>query len=103
MAEFTENQIEIISHSLGVEIKSILKNKAKTKRVLPADFYRNRFVTTVGSKHSDEDTLLELESLGLMKRGKINRGEMWCWYLTQEGIEEFRNHFNKLVAEKNNH
>lgn len=99
MNELTEKQIEIMSHALGISLKDVLSRKAKTKRVFPDDFYRNRFVVTKGYKHHDQDILDELELMECMDNHPTPFHTQICYFVTLKGINLLKEHFNKLKNE----
>ena len=99
MIKLTDKQIEIMSHSLGISFKEILTRRAKTKRIFPKDFYRNRFITSVGYRHSDQDTLEELEQISLMRKFDCSDKVNVCWIVEEEGINLLKEHFNNLKNE----
>ncbi len=90
--ELSESQFSIIGHSLGVNVYHAKQSKRKRDKKLPNYFHRNRFCA--GDSHDDMPTLLSLEKLGYMLRGqKINNDRDTLWYVTQEGINSFKEHF----------
>lgn len=99
MTKLTDKQIEIMSHALGISFKEILTRKAKTKRVLPKEFYRNRFITSIGYRHSDQDTLEELERIECMDRFEMADKVNVYWVVEKKGIDLLKEHFNNLKNE----
>ena len=96
MFKLSENQISIIGHSLGINVYHAKVSKKKRDKKLPNDFYRNRFCA--GDSHDDMPTLLSLEELGYMSRGlKINNGRDILWYVTETGIDIFKQEFYAYI------
>ena len=94
--DLSEKQIEIIGHSLGVNVYHAKKSKKKADKRLPKDFFRNRFCA--GEAHNELPILISLEQIGFMKiGGKINEGRDSLWYVTESGISAFRSLFSSFV------
>lgn len=93
----TKRQLEIVGHSLGINVYHAKRSKRKSDKRLPKDFYRNRFCA--GESHDDYPVLKELERLGFMKIGSaINGGKDFLWYVTESGIRDFRSSFFSFIA-----
>lgn len=99
MENISTKQLEIIGHSLGVNVYHAKISKLKRDKKLPQQFYRNRFIA--GDSHTDAPTLQELVSDGLMNRGEKDPliGASRYWWVTEKGISIFRENFNKYVSE----
>ena len=94
--KLTEKQLQIVGHSLGINVYHSKQSKFKKDKKLPKIFYRNRFCA--GSTHSDYPILLGLETLNLMQKGhEINTHE-YLWFVTKLGIEKFRIDFNEYLT-----
>ena len=90
-------QVEILGHSLGVNVLHAKNSTKKKDKKLPKEFYRNRFCA--GEDHDDFPTLQSLEKMGYMAQfAKINSGRDTLWYVTDEGIKIFRERFDFHVC-----
>lgn len=93
----TFKQVEILGHSLGIDLLHAKQSTKKIDKKLPAEFYRNRFCA--GDGHDDLPTLQALEKMNYMAQGqKINEGRDTLWYVTDEGIKRFRECFESIVS-----
>ena len=99
MNQLTEKQIEIMSHTLGISFKEILSRKAKTKRIFPKEFYRNRFIVTKRYRHHKQDILDSLELIECMDNHHTPFPNQICYFVTLKGINSLKEHFNKLKNE----
>lgn len=89
-------ELEIVGHSLGVNVYNAKVSKKRKHKNLPKKYYRNYFCAN--HHHSDMPLLLSLESQGFMARGAtINDGRDTIWYVTDAGIAEFENKFVEYV------
>lgn len=92
-----EKHINIIGHTLGVNVYHAKRSKFKKDKKLPKEFYRNRFCAGEGS--SDISGIRDLVSMGHMKAGRvINDGRDTLYYITDEGISMFRKLFSELIS-----
>lgn len=91
------NEVEILGHSLGINIAHAHNSDKKRDKKLPNEFYRNRFCAS--EYHSDLPILESLERMGYMVRGeKINNGNDTLWHVTESGIEKFRFSFASIIS-----
>lgn len=91
--------LEIMGHSLGVNVYHAMSSNKKRDKKLPKEYYRNRFCA--GETHEDNITLCELEKLGYMARGRtINKGQDILWYVTEDGKDRFEILFHQYVNAK---
>lgn len=94
-----EEQLEILGHSLGIHPYHAKRSKLKRDKKLPKEFYRNRFYGN--EAHSDWPIINDLIKLGYMAKGwTINEGRDTLWYVTDLGIERFRQAFFEYVQIK---
>ena len=92
----TIKHIEIMGHSLGVNVCHARNSTKKRDKKLPKEFYRNRFCA--GDGHEDLPVLKELERMTYMAQGrKINDGRDTLWFVTDEGIKRFKEGFETIV------
>lgn len=100
MQPFNEKYFSVIAHSLGVSIEKARTSKKRKDRILPKEFYRNRFCA--GEGHSDWDTLSEMLSLAMMSCGRpeSSLGGAKMWYVTDIGLTYFTFHFYRLFGPK---
>lgn len=93
MERLTDYQMLYVAHSLGIDLfKAVISLKKKDK-VLPKEFYRNYFNTTKnGGNYAD---IMILVNLGVMKERIKN-----YYYITEEGINQFKSQYNDLVIYK---
>jgi hypothetical protein len=92
----TFKEAEILGHSLGINLLHAKQSAKRADKLLPKEFYRNRFCA--GDGHDDLPTLKTLEKMGYMARGqKINQGRDTLWHVTPEGIKRFRECFESIV------
>lgn len=88
--------LEILGHTLGVNVYHAKNSKLKRDKKLPKEFYRNRFCA--GENHDDINTLKELVLLGYMETGfTINQGKDTFYHATDLGTEKFIEEFKKYV------
>jgi len=90
-------QVQILGHSLGIDLLNAHISAKKRDKKLPKEFYRNRFCA--GDGHDDVATLQSLEKIGYMAQGiKINSGKETLWYVTDEGKKRFRECFESIIS-----
>jgi hypothetical protein len=92
----TDNQWDLISHSLGVNLYHAKMSNRKKDSILPDEFYRNYFASSDGSK--DYKEFKELEELGI-----VNSWEKWdhiYFGITDLGKKQFRDYFHDEVTSK---
>lgn len=95
MQQLNHIQLQLIAHSIGIDLlKAVISNKKKDK-ALPAEFYRNRF--NAGPTHSDMDTIKSLISIGAMS-GFPQSPDFY--YVTKAGISQFKKQFAELAVYK---
>jgi hypothetical protein len=94
----TTKHVEILGNSLGINVYHAVNSKSKKDKELPKEFYRNRYCTSAG--HDELPTIEKLVAMGYMEQGQtINDGTSVLWYVTQLGIERFKECFEALVTE----
>lgn len=90
-------ELEIVGHSLGINVYHAKVSKKKRDKKIPKEYYRNRFCAS--ENHEDWVFLVSLEEQKIMKRGvKINEGRDTLWYVTDFGILEFKKQFLQYVS-----
>jgi hypothetical protein len=88
--------LEIMGHSLGINVYHAINSKQKRDKKLPEEYYQNRFCA--GENHDDYVDLFYLEKLGYMARGRtINEGQDILWYVTEDGKDRFEILFHQYV------
>ncbi|WP_234734520.1 hypothetical protein [Tellurirhabdus bombi] len=91
--ELTYQQAHIIASTLGINLYHAKNSKGKSDKVLPAEFYRNKFVSPAPDPIIDD-----LETMGLMGRYEKTNEKGWVWwFVTEEGEKRFREAFPSLV------
>ncbi len=93
----TEKQLQIIGHTLGINVYHAKLSKNKKDKKLPKEFYRNYFCAD-SERHSDYPILVELENLGFMERWL--KDKMLFFGATDSGIIEFKKQFILQVADQ---
>lgn len=89
-------ELEIVGHSLGINVYHAKNSKKKRDKKLPKEYYRNRFCAS--ETHEDWVFLVSLEEQKIMERGvKINEGRDTLWYVTDTGIKQFEKEFLQYV------
>ena len=86
----TEKQLDIVGHSLGINIYHAIHSKKKKDKKLPKEFYRNYYCAGT-ERHHNFSTLLELEVLGLMERW--THDDMIFFGVTKAGTRVFIDEF----------
>lgn len=87
------NELDILGHSLGINIYNAIQSKLKKDKKLPKEYYRNYFQADKG--HHCWETLLGLVESGLMtKREQFGQ---CVFHVTDLGIQEFEKEFNKKI------
>ncbi|MCU0436695.1 MAG: hypothetical protein MUC49_02200 [Raineya sp.] len=96
----TEKELDIIAHSLGINIYHARKSKLKRDKKLPKanSFYRNYFAASKNPENSDVKIILGLCEKGLMKLYKDD-GVNNIYYVTDEGKEVLKAEFDKILKE----
>lgn len=85
-----DKELDIIGHSLGINVYHAKRSKKKKDKKLPKEFYRNYYCA--GSSHDD---LSELQSRGLMVSWEQFGNTYFA--VTESGIKLFREEFKKHV------
>jgi len=86
-------QIDLISHSLGINYYHAVSSKNKRDKVLPKEFYRNYF-----NYDTLDNNIIELESAGYIEY--FNQYNNNYFGVTDKGIEAFKEIFQKEVTDK---
>lgn len=89
----TENQWNLIAHSIGVDVPHAKRSLRKKEKFLPDEFYRNHFCS---GKNTHEE-FEALEKFGLVKKVK-QWDDQWFYFVTDEGQKEFRKYFEREVT-----
>jgi hypothetical protein len=89
----TYKEIEIIGHSLGIDVYYAKNSKLKKDKKLPEKYNRNHFQAGPGSHYWDN--LLELKLKGYIKQRE--QFKMPVFHVTDEGIQEFELKFKKYM------
>lgn len=92
----TSKQMEIVGHSLGINVYNARETKDIQDTILPRQFYRNNFVVRT-DKHHDFSILSELEKLNYM--GRYTKFGDLVFYVTDKGIEDFRKQFKAEITD----
>lgn len=95
-ASLSAYQMELISHSLGIDIYYSLHSRRQSDKILPDKFYRNYFSS--GESGDARKTLDELEKMEVVK-SFLKFGNT-IFVVTEFGIEWFRNQFKREVTDK---
>jgi hypothetical protein len=93
MNNLTEKQLDVLGHTLGINVYHAKLSKKKRDKKLPKEFYRNYFCASEG--HSDYNILCELENMKLMERWY--KDNYIFFHVLEEGIPIFRENFNKII------
>lgn len=93
MEKYTDKELDVVGHSLGINVYHSKLSKKKKDKQLPKEFYRNRFCASEG--HDDYPTLITLEENGLMERWDKTAEFFW---VTDPGIEKFKQEFKELFT-----
>lgn len=100
--KFNDKEMDLISHTLGINITKAVNSKKKKDKKLPKDFYRNYFCfgTTIPNvKDEDYKVFLELEKSSLVIRwGKFDN---LYFSMTDYGIKAFKQNFLNLMEDDN--
>ncbi len=85
--------IELIGHSLGINVYHAVRSSKQSDRKLPKEFCRNYFAASEG--HTDYKDLCEIEGDGFMER--YTRFNNLYFGVTEQGIEKFKAAFIELM------
>jgi len=88
-----DRELEIIGHSLGINVYGAKKSKLKKDKKLPKDFYRNHFQASEG--HTDWEVLLSLVEKEFMTQSTAFG--MPYFYVTEKGKMIFRDRLKTVV------
>lgn len=95
-SKLNNEQVDIIGHSLGINVyHARLSNDPKDK-YLPDEFYRNYYC--VGSVDNFTNEMIDLLDLGFIE--KTNRFGQLYFHITEKGIDEFRKIFQSEISAK---
>lgn len=95
MSKLTDKELEIIGHTLGLNIYHVRLSKKKKDKVLPSSYYRNNFCAGT-EQHSDYEVLKSLEVRGFMQRW-INIEQLY-FFVSAPGIAAFESQFKKDIT-----
>ncbi len=90
----SEKQIDIIGHSLGINVYNARLSDSPKYKFLPDEFYRNYYC--VGSEANFTEEMVELEKIGFIER-LINEKQVY-FGITDEGINYFKNYFTEEIT-----
>jgi len=96
--QLSDHELEVLAHSLGINLYHAKRSKLKRDKKLPKEFYRNHFAASEG--HSDYPALLSLSEKGYMQRSStINTAyaDSMFFYVTEAGQQAFREAFTQAV------
>jgi hypothetical protein len=92
-AALSFSDMQLVSHSLGIDLfKSVMSFKLKDKK-LPKTFYRNYY--NASKRQAEIAGIYDLIKLGYMARGNPE-----YYYVTEKGIEQFRLQFSEMAIYK---
>lgn len=86
-------ELDVIGHSLGINVYHAKLSKKKKDKKLPKEFYRNYFCTNENS--SDFSLLTSLVKVELMYSWK--QYDNIYFGVSEEGVELFRDEFKKFM------
>jgi hypothetical protein len=92
----TEKELNIVGHSLGIDVYSLKRTRLPDRILLPDDFYRNYYV--IGKSNPTKEILDKLVSAGLMIQGE-KFGDL-VYIVTESGKIEFRKQYKAEVLDK---
>lgn len=101
--KFTEDELSIISHTLGVNLELAIRSKKKKDKKLPKEFYRNYFclcrVESLERLHQtgEKDCLFFEKLLANEFAHKWERLGNVYYSISDKGIEKFKSEFNEIV------
>jgi hypothetical protein len=90
----SSKQIDLIAHSIGINIRYALNSFRLKDKTLPEEFNRNYFCAGK-SLHTDFEFLV---SKGLVKKRKQFDGQIF-YFVTNLGQTEFRKYFTRIVTD----
>ncbi len=88
-----EKQIDLVSHSLGINYYNAKLSTEEKYKYLPVEFYRNYYNYSVFC-----EDMKQLEELGIIE--KFSALKLTCFSVTDYGIAEFRKVFTEEVTDK---
>jgi len=92
-AALSSSDLQLVSHSLGVDLfKAVMSFKLKDKK-LPRTFYRNYY--NASKRQAEIAGIYDLIKLGYMACGNPE-----YYYVTEKGIEQFRLQFSEMAIYK---
>ena len=91
-----DKQLDIISHSLGINLYHAKQSTRKRDKLLPYEFYRNYYCYGESSDSNIDQDFIDLEKEGLIKRWNQINNLYFC--VTDIGISFFRDYFEKEVT-----
>jgi len=92
-AALSFSDLQLVSHSLGIDLfKAVISFKLKDKK-LPRTFYRNYY--NASKRQAEIAGIYDLIKLGYMACGNPE-----YYYVTEKGIEQFRLQFSEMAIYK---
>ncbi|MEY5049424.1 MAG: hypothetical protein RLZZ175_2783 [Bacteroidota bacterium] len=101
--KFNEDELSIISHTLGVNLELAIRSKKKKDKKLPKEFYRNYFcmcrVESLERLHQngEKDYLFFEKLLANELAHKWERLGNVYYSISDKGIEKFKSEFNEII------
>lgn len=89
MENYTLDQICDVAHSLGIDLYKAAMSHQRKDKILPDEFYRNRF------QADHNQNLEDLIEIGYVIKSKWQELNYYC--ITKEGIKQFRKQFQEIV------
>lgn len=93
---FTEKELHIAAHTVGINLYHAIQSKRKKDKKLPKEFYRNYFAAN--REGEDWKVLISMEDKGLAERFPTQLMSLVYFGLTDKGISKFREQFKSAVS-----
>lgn len=92
-----DRHFEILGNMLGVNTYNAIKSKKAKDKVLPSEYYRNRFITN--NQTLDWEDMKEMQKLKWVDVNLKYKtlGNNVLFFVTEKGIEQFEKEFNERV------
>lgn len=92
--KLSENQLNIIGHSIGINLYHARLSYNPKDKVLPSEFYRNYYC--VGTPQGFNDDMKYLESIGFIEKS-MHHNQLY-FHITTTGINYFKEMFTNEVT-----
>lgn len=89
----SDNEMDVISHSLGLNWFHAVRSLKKKDKKLPNEYYRNRFCTSQGSEYYK--TIIGLVEKGFMNERMNVISPDQLFMVTEIGKAEFKRQWNE--------